>query len=37
MTARIRRLAWFGGLYLTSIATLALVYLVVRLALRLLT
>ena len=37
MTAQKRRLIWFGGLYLASVATLALVYFVARLALWLLT
>jgi hypothetical protein len=35
MTARLRRLRWFGGLYLASLAALTLATLLIRTALRL--
>ncbi|SDR58367.1 hypothetical protein SAMN05519103_06099 [Rhizobiales bacterium GAS113] len=35
MTSRFRRLRWFGGLYLASLAVLALVTFVMRAVLRL--
>jgi hypothetical protein len=37
MTTRFQRLRWFGGLYLTSLASLVLATLLIRTALRLAT